>query len=187
MGILNIREAVRAGSRVVIGISGPSGSGKTFTALKIARGMVESPRDIGFLDTENRRGSLYADILDGKFLIADLYAPFSPNRYRQAIEEFQAAVRVEHPHMVHFDHDLGNEYHWNETHPMNEDGTSPDEHEILYDKFQEMTGYHAAKWLVDYCMINELPLPRWNVHSMNVVGAKNIRDYLTLAERHLFS
>jgi len=102
-------------------------------------------------------------------------------------EEFQAAVRAEHPHMVHFDHDLGNEYHWNETHPMNEDGTSPDEHEILYDKFQEMTGYHAAKWLVDYCMINELPLPRWNVHSMNVVGAKNIRDYLTLAERHLFS
>lgn len=91
MGILNIREAVRAGSRVVIGISGPSGSGKTFTALKIARGMVESPREIGFLDTENRRGSLYADILDGKFLIADLYAPFSPNRYRQAIEEFQAA------------------------------------------------------------------------------------------------
>lgn len=91
MGILNIREAVRAGSRVVIGIAGPSGSGKTYTALKIARGMVSSPREIGFLDTENRRGSLYADILDGKFLIGDLYAPFSPARYRQAIEEFQAA------------------------------------------------------------------------------------------------
>lgn len=91
MGILNIREAVRAGSRVVIGIAGPSGSGKTYTALKIARGMVNHPREIGFLDTENRRGSLYADILDGKFLIGDLYAPFSPARYRQAIEEFQAA------------------------------------------------------------------------------------------------
>lgn len=91
MGILNIREAVRAGSKVVIGIAGPSGSGKTYTALKLARGMVKSPSEIGFLDTENRRGSLYADILDGKFLIGDLFAPFSPDRYRQAIEEFQAA------------------------------------------------------------------------------------------------
>ena len=91
MGILNIREAVRAGSRVVIGISGPSGSGKTFTALKIAAGMVDDTKKIGFLDTENKRGSLYADILSGPFLIGDLFAPFSPSRYRQAIEEFQAA------------------------------------------------------------------------------------------------
>lgn len=91
MGILDIRPAVRAGSKVVIGIAGPSGSGKTFTALKLARGMVDKPSEIGLLDTENRRGSLYADILDGQFLIGDLYAPFSPARYRKAIEEFQAA------------------------------------------------------------------------------------------------
>lgn len=91
MSIINIREAVRAGSKVVIGIAGTSGSGKTYTALKLARGMVDNPREIGFLDTENRRGSLYADILDGKFLIGDLYAPFSPDRYAQAIKEFQAA------------------------------------------------------------------------------------------------
>lgn len=91
MGILNIRKAVRAGSKVVIGIAGPSGSGKTYTALKLARGMVNSPEEIGFLDTENRRGSLYADILDGPFMIGDLFAPFSPSRYRRAIEEFQAA------------------------------------------------------------------------------------------------
>ena len=91
MGILNIREAVRAGSRVVIGICGPSGSGKTYTALKIAEGMVDDTKKIGFLDTENKRGSLYADILSGSFLIGDLFAPFSPARYRQAIEEFQSA------------------------------------------------------------------------------------------------
>ncbi len=95
MSIINIREAVRAGSKVVIGIAGTSGSGKTYTALKLARGMVESPREIGFLDTENRRGSLYADILDGPFLIGDLYAPFSPDRYAHAIKEFQdAGVKV---------------------------------------------------------------------------------------------
>ncbi|QZD26085.1 P-loop containing nucleoside triphosphate hydrolase [Klebsiella phage vB_KpnS_MK54] len=95
MGILDIKPAERSGSRVVIGISGQSGSGKTYSALKLARGMVDSPSEIGFLDTENGRGRLYSNILDGKFLHADLYAPFSPARYRQAIEEFQkAGVKV---------------------------------------------------------------------------------------------
>lgn len=91
MGILNIRPAVRGGSKAIIGIAGVSGSGKTYTALKIARGMVSSPKKIGFLDTENKRGSLYADILDGPFMIGDLYPPFSPKRYSEAIKEFQDA------------------------------------------------------------------------------------------------
>lgn len=95
MAILNIRKAVRTGSKVVIGIAGISGSGKTYTALKIARGMVDDPSEIGFLDTENGRGSLYADILDGQFLIGDLYPPFTPMRYASAIKEFQdAGVKV---------------------------------------------------------------------------------------------
>lgn len=91
MGILDIREAKRAGAKVVLGIAGQSGSGKTLTALYIARGMVDHAGEIGFLDTENRRGSLYADELDGKFLIGDLFYPFTPDRYATAIKEFQAA------------------------------------------------------------------------------------------------
>lgn len=89
--ILNIRQAVRQGAKVVLGICGQSGSGKTLTALKIARGMVAHAGEIGFLDTENKRGSLYADELDAPFLIGDLYPPFSPQRYAEAIKEFQAA------------------------------------------------------------------------------------------------
>lgn len=91
MSILNIRPALRGGSKPIIGIAGVSGSGKTYTALKMARGMVSKPSEIGFLDTENKRGSLYADILDGPFMIGDLYAPFSPKRYSDAIKEFQEA------------------------------------------------------------------------------------------------
>lgn len=91
MTILNIRPAVRAGSKLVIGIAGQSGSGKTLTALYMARGMVDNASEIGFLDTENRRGSLYADDLDGPFMIGDLFYPFSPARYAEAIKEFQAA------------------------------------------------------------------------------------------------
>jgi hypothetical protein len=95
MGVLNIRQAKRAGSKVVIGIAGQSGDGKTLTALYLARGIVNSASEIGFLDTENRRGSLYADKLDAPFLIGDLYPPFSPHRYSQAIKEFQdAGVKV---------------------------------------------------------------------------------------------
>lgn len=98
MSILNIRPAVREGARVVIGLSGVSGSGKTYTALQIAWGLANGDASkVGLLDTENKRGSLYSDILVDKkgsvqqFLIGDLYAPFSPQRYAAAIKEFQAS------------------------------------------------------------------------------------------------
>lgn len=95
MSVLNIRPVESGQSKIVLGIAGQSGEGKTYTALLIARGMVDKASEIGFLDTENKRGSLYADILDGKFMIGDLYPPFSPNRYAQAIQEFQdAGVKV---------------------------------------------------------------------------------------------
>lgn len=91
MGILNIRPAKRGGSKAILGIAGTSGSGKTYTALKVARGMVDDPKKVGLLDTESGRGSLYADILDGPFMIGDLHPPFSPKRYSEAIKEFQEA------------------------------------------------------------------------------------------------
>ena len=95
MSVLNIRPVESGQSKAVIGIAGVSGDGKTYTALLIARGMVSKASEIGFLDTENKRGSLYADILDGQFMIGDLYPPFSPTRYAEAIKEFQdAGVKV---------------------------------------------------------------------------------------------
>ncbi|MBF9235550.1 AAA family ATPase [Microvirga alba] len=96
MSILNIRKAQREGARLVVGISGISGSGKTYTALQLAYGLANyDASKVGFLDTENRRGSLYADALKNEagevqqFWIGDLYAPFSPQRYIDAILEFQ--------------------------------------------------------------------------------------------------
>jgi AAA domain len=106
MGIIQIRKAQREGARLVIGLSAISGEGKTFTAIQLAYGLANGDGSkVGFLDTENKRGSLYASdatyrmvaeslgmqTLPDTFLIGDLYAPFSPKRYKQAIEEFQAA------------------------------------------------------------------------------------------------
>jgi hypothetical protein len=98
MSVLQIRKAQREGARLVIGIAGVSGSGKTYSALQLAWGMANGDASkVGFIDTENRRGSLYSDALvskDGQihqFMIGDLYAPFSPQRYIDAILEFQKA------------------------------------------------------------------------------------------------
>lgn len=95
MSILNIQPVKSGQSKCIIAIAGQSGSGKTLTALYIARGMVDKASEIGFLDTENKRGSLYYNALDEKFYIADLFAPFSPKRYAEAIKEYQnSGVKV---------------------------------------------------------------------------------------------
>src|SRR5262245_53198485 len=88
MSVIQIREAERAGARLVIGLAGISGSGKTYSALQLAYGLAGgNAKKVGLLDTENRRGSLYANALKNRagdvqrFLIGDLFAPFSPERY----------------------------------------------------------------------------------------------------------
>lgn len=93
MGVLSIRPAEVEGARLILGLCGVSGSGKTYTALQLAYGLANFRADkVGFLDTENRRGSLYANALKGeRFLIGDLYPPFSPARYIDAVLEFQSA------------------------------------------------------------------------------------------------
>lgn len=106
MAVINIRKAQREGARLVIGLAGISGSGKTLSALLLAYGLTEGDgTKVGFLDTENRRGSLYAsnDTYDKiqqslgmkeqpePFWIGDLDAPFSPQRYIDAIREFEKA------------------------------------------------------------------------------------------------
>lgn len=106
MSILKIQPAERKAAKLVLALQGISGSGKTRTAIGLAYGLAGGVGSkVGFLDTENKRGRLYADDtlfseighelgLGGPvepFLIADLAPPFTPDRYVQAIKEFQAA------------------------------------------------------------------------------------------------
>ena len=72
------------------------------------------------------------------------------------------------PDVVSFDHDLA------------------DEHYTFvgdYSKLKVKTGYHAAKWMVDFCLHEGYELPEWYVHSMNPVGADNIKQYLAGFEK----
>jgi hypothetical protein len=46
------------------------------------------------------------------------------------------------------------------------------------------TGYDCAKWLVDYCMDNSLPVPQHNSQSGNTGGRINILQLLYNFQKH---
>jgi hypothetical protein len=75
------------------------------------------------------------------------------------------------PTFISFDHDLADthytpEYLWDDY-----DKSKEWQDEQIY---TEKTGYECAKWLVDYCIDNELKLPKYYCHSMNPVGKDKI-------------
>ena len=73
----------------------------------------------------------------------------------KSYDEFVAHIEQNGlPDKIYFDHDLG----------------------------EGKTGYDATKWLVQYCMDHKKELPIYYIHSMNPVGAKNIKDYLVFAQ-----
>lgn len=82
------KKAERRQVKLKLGISGPSGSGKTFSALKIAKGLIDGKEGrIAVIDTENKSASLYAE--SGgmpEFDILELDPPYTVDKYIQAIE-----------------------------------------------------------------------------------------------------
>ena len=83
---MQIRKAERRKAKLRLAIAGSSGSGKTWSALEIATGMGGK---IGLIDTEAGRGELYGNNFE--YDIIRLEAPYSPQRYIQAIKEFEKA------------------------------------------------------------------------------------------------
>jgi hypothetical protein len=90
------------------------------------------------------------------------------------------------PDFISYDHDLSWEHY--PLSELKEDlkryGTFSPAREIPYNTFKEKTGYDAAKWLIEYCQEKELQLPEFQVHSMNPVGAENIRKLLEGFKNH---
>ena len=80
---LQIKKAVKYGSKLRLALYGPSGSGKTYTSLSIATAMAGDKR-VCVIDTERGSASKYADIFDFDVLELDT---FHPNSFVDAIRE----------------------------------------------------------------------------------------------------
>ena len=76
------------------------------------------------------------------------------------------------PDGICFDHDLGMDV----AIKAREKGMSKRKSRLL--KQEEKTGHDCAKWLVEYCMGHDKPLPLYNIQSANPVGASNIDGLL---------
>lgn len=86
--MMSFRQATRAGTKALIGLHGGSGSGKTYTALMIARGLVGPDGLVLMGDTENRRGEMYVGQPGiGDYMVTQLNAPYSSNRYSEMIQD----------------------------------------------------------------------------------------------------
>ena len=77
------------------------------------------------------------------------------------------------PDAICFDHDLHPEHYapreiWEYQHKVHE----------RMNFFKEKSGYDCAKWLIDYCRNNNLPLPEYNVQTANPVGKQKIINAL---------
>lgn len=69
------------------------------------------------------------------------------------------------PELISFDHDLTYDHYLTEN-----------QSNIDYENMEIKTGFHAAKWLKNYCTINNMKLPKIKVHSQNPEGSKNIKN-----------
>jgi hypothetical protein len=80
------------------------------------------------------------------------------------------------PDAICFDHDLGDNF---EVRANTDVGDWFD-----IEENREYTGYDCAKWLVNYCLDNDLDLPLYNIQSANPVGKENIDRLLKQFKNH---
>lgn len=132
----------------------------------------------------NIKGNAFKLLLDDMRDLSDCY-PLHPAYLEQnwvVVRNYDDFVEVITkaglPEFLSFDHDLADEHYSPEMYNGNA-------YDALYDGFKEKTGLHAAKWLVDYCIDNTLPIPEYTVHSFNPIGKENIKSYLEQAKQHL--
>jgi hypothetical protein len=89
---MELRKASRKKAKIRLGLSAVSGGGKTVSALLIAYGITKDWSKIALIDTESESADLYANynlpdgFVIGEFNTLPLSAPFTPERYIQAIK-----------------------------------------------------------------------------------------------------
>jgi hypothetical protein len=86
---MELKKATRKKVKLRLGISAMSGGGKTYSALLLAKGLIGVWDKIAVIDTENDSASLYSHL--GDFNTISLTAPYTPERYIQAIKACEDA------------------------------------------------------------------------------------------------
>lgn len=86
---MELKKATRKQVKLRLGLSAISGGGKTYSALLLAKGLVGSLDKVAVIDTENGSASLYSHL--GDFNTIELNAPYSPERYIEAIKTCENA------------------------------------------------------------------------------------------------
>ena len=81
---MQLQTAQRKRAKIKMGLQGPSGSGKTMGALIIAFGLCGDWNKVAIVDSENNSANLYAHL--GTYNVLSLSAPFTPEKYIQAME-----------------------------------------------------------------------------------------------------
>src|SRR5215218_7509912 len=90
---MQLQQASRKNAKIKMALQGPSGSGKTMGALLLSFGLCGEWSKIAVIDTENHSSELYAHV--GNYQVLHLEAPFSPERYIEAIQVCEkAAIEV---------------------------------------------------------------------------------------------
>lgn len=101
--------------------------------------------------------------------------PLGPWEIARNYEQFVAMIAKKGiPSFVSFDHDLADEHYRASMY-------NPDRHYSNYytdGTFKEKTGRDCAKWLVEHCLEHDIPIPEYQVHSMNPIGQENIRSIM---------
>jgi hypothetical protein len=80
---MQLRRATRKKAKIRLGLSAVSGGGKTYSAILVAKGLCGDLSKVAVIDTENGSADLYAHL--GDYNVLPLTAPFSPERYIEAI------------------------------------------------------------------------------------------------------
>lgn len=104
-------------------------------------------------DIRTPLGTIHVKIPNYPFTIVRSY-----NEFCNVIQEYYSNIG-EAPSFISFDHDLS-ELQYIE---------NPN-----YNDPNEKTGFHCAKWLIEFCEKNNLVFPDYMVHSMNPIGKQNI-------------
>jgi len=106
--------------------------------------------------------------------------PFIPYVIVRSYDEFVECITNNSlPYHISYDHDLSISG-YSEYHRANES-----DKKLNYDNVPEKTGYHAAKWLAEYCIERNLNIPPYTVHSLNYMGKQNIISVLESAKKIL--